>query len=324
MKFIKSLIIILLISCSIYSQSVTMYQVNLQHGQGTDGGFDYGRQVAAFSDGDIIAVQERGTGDTGWNSALASFGITEAVYRENSTLADGNAIWIKSSNVTVNATFSGLLSSGFTGGGFDVDKSVACADVTVSSRRFTVCSTHLCWSACSDAQRIDQLNALLAFRNSTLPAGRDVLFLGDFNFPPSLTSHYNLLTANYVDLWQDGINKSIATANWGDRDTNGIADMIVDSNSITHDTRRIDYGWLNKSPITLVLSSISLPDTRATCPHGLVVNGGSLPACTPEVTQLWDVTGDFGVKPTDHNITKFVFTFTTVKKCRFHTNPSCQ
>lgn len=323
-SLLKVFITLLFIVVSINAQTFTTYSANLAHGTGTDGAFNYQRQIDGFADGDVICVQERSTVDSGWDSAMAALGLTQVVYRQNSSITDGNAIWVKS-NVTVNQVFDVALSDGFLGsGGQDVDKSAVAADVTISGKRFTVGCTHLCWSVCSAEQRINQINALLSWRNSILPPNRDILFLGDFNFVPTLTSHYNILTADYVDLWQDAIDKSIAIADWGDRNLDSILDMPISSaGSFTADTRRIDYGWLNKNPSTLILVSANIPDLRATCPHALVNNGGSFPACTPEVTGLWDNAGDFGVRPSDHNFIKFTFTLAGVKKCRFHTSPSC-
>ncbi len=322
MRLLKYFSLILFLYGSAQSQtSFTVYQMNLQHGEGTDTSFNFQRQINAISDGDIIAVQERSTTENGWDTPLANAGFTQAVYRENSTLGDGNALWIKNT-ITVNSTNSIKLSNGFVGtGGVDVDKSAVSANVTINGKTFNVVSVHLCWSACSEQQRTDQANALLSWVNSTL--GANTVIFGDMNFVPTSTQEA-LFATNYYDLWQFGIDNSIATANWGDRNSDGITDMPVDSNSITHDTRRIDRGYKNKSFSAIVLTSVSIPDTRATCPHALVNDGGLLPACTPEVQQLWDVTGDFGVKPTDHNITKFVFSTVTVKKCQFNTVPACQ
>jgi len=322
MRKLFPLLTVLFLFFTVQGQTMTMYTANLQHGEGTDTVFDFGRQVSAISDAEIVSVQERTTGETGWNSPLSSFNFSEAVYRENSSLGDGNAIWVKNT-VTVNSTNSTRLSTGFTGtGGVDVDKSAVMIDATFGGKRFQVYGAHLCWSACSDSQRISQLNALLSWVDSTANLSFDIIILLDANFPPTLTTHYNLFTTNYIDLWQDGINKSIATAWSQDRDSNGSADMPATMSAVTHDTRLIDYGWQRKNPINLTISSVSIPDLRAVCPHNLVANGG-LPACTPEVQQLWDVTGDFGVRPTDHNIMKFVFTLASIRKCRFHTNPSC-
>jgi endonuclease/exonuclease/phosphatase family metal-dependent hydrolase len=309
---------------------VTMVTANLAHGTGTDALFNYQRQVDAFSHADIVAVQERSTGDTGWNTARTNAGFSEAVCMQNSSIADDNCLWVKNSTVTVNATYTKALSDGFISwdGSTDVDKSAVAAKVTANGRQFYVVATHLCWSRCADSsgsqfsvQRVAQINELLNWIATTLTGGLDVVILGDMNFAPDWPKapsglQLDLFTANYTDLWQAGITASVATAPWGDRDGDGNADMPIGSlTTRTADYRRIDYGFLNKTPTTLSLSTTTVLDTRAPCPHALVA-GGALPGCTPEVTggpvgdspNQWDIPEDFGVRPADHNFVEFSFT----------------
>jgi endonuclease/exonuclease/phosphatase family metal-dependent hydrolase len=325
----------LLLSVSICrAQTITIYQANLQHGQGTDAQFNFQRQIDYMSSGDILAVQERSTGETGWNTPLSNAGFSEAVYLQNSaSQGDGPAIWYKSASVTINATYSHPLSSGFISwdGSTNVDKAAVAAKVTVGGKQFYVVSTHLCWSRCADssgsqfsAQRVAQATELLNWISSTLTGGLDVVIMGDLNFAPDYPKspsglQIDLFTANYTDLWQAGIAAGTATAPWGDRDNDGNADMPIGNlTTRTSDYRRIDYAFLNKNPTTLALSAIQVPDTRATCPHALVA-GGALPGCTPEVTggpvgdapNQWDIPEDFGARPSDHNWVKITLSITS-------------
>jgi endonuclease/exonuclease/phosphatase family metal-dependent hydrolase len=334
------------------TNTVVLYTANLAHGRGTDALFNYQRQIDYMADGDILAVQERSTTETGWDTPLSNAGFTEAVCLQNSSIADDNCLWIKNSTVTVNATYSHALSDGFISwdGSTDVDKSAVAAKVTVAGRQFYVVSTHLCWSRCADSsgsqfsvQRVAQATELLNWIGTTLTGGLDVVILGDMNFAPDYPKspsglQLDLFTVNYTDLWQAGITASVAFAPWTDRgstsfpDTgDGVADMPIGSlTTRTADYRRIDYGFLNKNPTTLSLSSITVTDTRAPCPHALVA-GGALPGCTPEVTggpvgdspNQWDLPEDYGVRPSDHNWVKVVLN-TGKPKCRFHTLVRCQ
>ncbi len=110
-----------------------------------------------------------------------------------------------------------------------------------------------------------------------------------------------------MDLWPAGITAGTATANWGDRNSDGQPDMPLGTTTTrTHDTRGIDY-MMVWGTVTLV--SIDVPDLRETCPHGLVNQGDNFPACSPEVNggpgvsgQQWDIPEDFGVRPSDHNL----------------------
>jgi len=194
--------------------------------------------------------------------------------------------------------------------------------VSVSGRTFVVVNAHLCWSRCADSeadvitgysqQRVVQINELLTWLDNTF-AGLEVVIAGDMNFSPVFpkqSSGYqlDLFTAGYFDLWQQGLAANRAHATWGDRDGNGVPDMPLDNVlTRTHDTRRIDYFFLSRTASVLSLDRIEVPDLRVTCSHALV-GGGALPACSPEVTQQWDVPEDFGVRPSDHNWLKLVLT----------------
>ena len=288
---------------------------NVQHGQGTDGSTNYTRQTNILTrDTDLIFLQERGTTDTGWNSGMSAAGFTEAVYRENDpSQGDGPSIWVRSSAVTVNATYQTDLSNGAVGwNGFtNVDKAAVAAKVTVASRQFYVVNTHLCWSACADSEgsqfsvtRVNQINALLSWINTTLTGGLDVLIVGDMNFGPAypktsasapagILTQRGIFLVDYEDLWEKGISTGKATALWPDRNGDGVLDMpitVLDSggstNTRTHDTRRIDYAFLKKTASTLALHNIDLPDLRAGCSG---------------VTLTWGTADDLGVRPSDHN-----------------------
>lgn len=336
--------------------TVTLMTANLQHGVGTDNSFGFSRQVDAMAGADIIAVQERTTGEGGWGGPMAGAGLVQAVYLENNTTeGDGPAIWYKSSTVTVHEVYSRALTTGTNPScgspnvGWDcttdVRKSAVAAKVTAGGRQFYVVSVHGCWSRCNNSssdikstQRENQLNDLVSWIASTLTGGLDVVILGDFNHAPDTAKTTgglikDILTASYTDLWNAGITASVATAPWNDRDGVGGADMPVgDLTTRTHDTRRIDYIYLKTSAVGLSLASIELPDLRVTCPHGLVA-GGAFPSCSPEVQggtgvsgQQWDIPDDFGVRPSDHNFLKVVLNVTpgtTVTVCKWST-AACQ
>ena len=147
------------------------------------------------------------------------------------------------------------------------------------------------------------------------------------NYPknPSGLQIDGFLNAGFTDVWVQAISDGNAIANWGDRDSNGSSDMPLASlTSRTHDSRRIDYFFFKNGSPSLSVNEIEIPDLRANCPHGLVNNGGTLPACTPEVTQLWDTPDDFGVRPSDHNFVKTTFEFSSILLCKWSTSPACQ
>lgn len=321
------------------STTLKVYQSNLQHGQGTDNAFNFPRQVTAMADADIMFVQERSTTETGWNVSLAAAGFAQAVYRENdSNQADGPAIWYKTSTVTVNAVFdTALQTTNLIGwdGSTTVNKSAVGASVTVGGHQFYVFSTHLCWSRCNDSssvttssQREGQIATFLTWVDTVTGGSPNVLIGGDMNFAPDSPKigggfQKDLFTAaNYTDLWTAGMAAGTATANWGDRDSNSVADMpVADLTTRTHDTRRIDYLYLKAGATVLTMTAIDLPDLRATCPHALVA-GGAFPSCSPEVAggpgsnqggsdKQWDIPDDYGVRPSDHNFMSATFTVGT-------------
>lgn len=319
MKIIEASLLIIFLHFTVNSQTITAYTINLAHGRGTDNNFNYQRQIDAFSDADIVFVQERSTGEVGWNSPLASAGMAEAVYRENGHGNDGPAIWYRTSTVTINQTYNHALSTGFIGwnGSQNVDKAVVAAKVTVHGKQFYVVSTHLCWSACADsngstfsAQRVAQATELLNWINSTLTGGLDILIGGDLNFAPNYPKspsglQKDVFTADYTDLWNAGISANVAFASWGDRDSNSQDDMPVsDLGTRTADSRRIDYFFLKNSSTTLSLKSISVPDSRYTCSTTLTSNG-TFKEC-PDVLNLFDIPDDQGIRYSDHNAVRVV------------------
>jgi endonuclease/exonuclease/phosphatase family metal-dependent hydrolase len=309
--------------------TLTLVSANLQKGRGTDDVINQSRQVTALAGigGDIWAIQERNTGDTGWDSSLSTAGYAQAVYLENApSQGDGPAIWYKTSTVTIEDTYSKALYTGVhplcTEGQInlgrdcstDVRKSAVAAKVTVAGKTFYVVSTHLCWSACWDSnvlttsvQRVNQINDLLSWIDTTLTGGLDVFIIGDMNFAPDYPKspsgvQLDLFTGDYDDLWQVALAEDKASAPWGDRDSNGQADMPIGNlTTRTLDSRRIDYFFLNNNSVDFTLNSMSLPDLRATCSQALV-NG----VCTADVVQTIGFSEDAGVKPSDHNWIKTV------------------
>lgn len=257
---------------------VVIKTANLQHGERSDGVTDYALQVSVLTPGtDIICVQERSIGDTGWDAALAAAGFQEAHFRVNGHGNDGPAIWIRSSTVTVLQVYDIALSTGAIGwSGQNVDKAAVAAKVQVGGKTFFIVSTHLAWSAGADIEgspystiRVNQINTLLSWRSSTL-TGHDVFLGGDLNFAPdypvnpSGTQLGLFLNAGFVDLWREGLTDSKAFAPWGDRNADNVLDMpLSDLGSITHDIRRIDYKLLLSLSGVLSLRSITLMDTRA-------------------------------------------------------------
>lgn len=322
--------------------TITLYAANLNHGQGTDGNFNFSRQITAMSDADIIAVSERTTTETGWDSSLSAAGMTEAVFMADPAGGDGQALWVKSSTVTVNATYTQALSnsanptSGSTtfgwDGSTDCRRSVAAAKVTVGGRQFYAVSVHLGPSKCNDANgtltsvmRESQITNLKSWITATLTGGLPVVPFGDFNLTPDQPktgggNQIDLMTSAYTDLWQAGLTAGTASASWGDRDGDSVADMPLGSlTTRTHDTRpRIDYAFITSGTTSLTLSAISVPDGRATCSVALTNTQGN--QCTgcgstfkecPDVaapSMVWDVPDDQGVRASDHNLVKFVLT----------------
>lgn len=326
-----SLLLILAVRAS--AQTITVYTANLQHGTGTDLVTNYPRQVTALSTADLIGVQERTTGDTGWDASLSSAGFVQAIFRENAPLpsqGDGPAIWYKSSTVTINAVYQTDLSSGFVGldGSTDVDKAAVGVKATISGRPFYFFATHLCWSQCADSagsqfsvKRESQIQTLLSWIAGIVGSDRNVIIVGDMNFGPDyprtvgngggLIKDY-FTEAGYSDLWNTGLSAGTATTPWGDRDANGTVDMTPanlgtqTTGTRTHDTRRIDYMFLKSSATLLNLNAITVPDGRATCSVALTANGTFKECPDVDASQQSDVTDDQGVRPSDHNFVRAV------------------
>lgn len=286
-------------------QLVTFFTANVSHGQGTDAQFDISRQVTALVSAQIIGAQEVTPGDLpNWDARFAALGFSRTVYFPNSTgpnnTNDGQALW---TSLPFRTVYTKKLSEGFISwdGSTNVDKSAIAVEFVINGQRVLVANTHLCWSRCTDAQRSSQATTLLSWIASL--GYSKVVLMGDMNFTTTYPQ-YPLFSA-YVDAWKVSVEQSKATANWGDRDGNGLPDMPV-TNITTLDVRHIDHFFITPN---LEIVSMDLPDLRAPCPHPLVADGGSLPACTPEVVWRWDITGDFGIRPMDHNPLKLVLRF---------------
>ena len=279
-----------------------MITANLQHGQNTSGGYDYAGQATVLASlADVVNAQEISPGDLpNWDAAFSSLGFSRTPYVENSPqMNDGQVIWYKAAKVTVNTTYSRKLSNGFIGwdGSTNVDKSAVAIDVTVANKRALIVDTHLCWSRCADTQadvitgkswqREAQAQELLNWVSGL--GHNSIILAGDFDFTPTF-SQYPLF-ADYIDAWKLGLQTGTATAPWSDRDEDGVPDMpLGELTTRTHDTRRIDYVFLQGG---VGLINVELPDLRKPC---TLVNG----QC-PAVQQRWGITDDLGVRPSDHN-----------------------
>jgi endonuclease/exonuclease/phosphatase family metal-dependent hydrolase len=303
--------------------AVRICTFNAQNGVGTDGSQDFARQVAVMTAGnDIVCMQERGTGVTGWNAGMSAAGFTEEIYRENGHGNDGPSIWLKS-NVTLNATFDHALSTGAIGwdGSTNVDKAAVGVHVTVAGISFYVFNTHLAWSAGADSSgstfsaiRVAQIAELMSWIDGIVGSNQNVIICGDMNFGPDYPvtgggfQIDGILNEGYSDVWVQGITESKATADWNDRDGVGGADMPITSlTTRTHDTRRIDYYFLHHNA-QMLLTAIDLPDLRANCSGALT---GS-PLFCPDVAsnQRWGKEDDYGVRPSDHNLMNLTLALT--------------
>ena len=251
--------------------------------------------------GDVVSAQEISPGDLpNWDAAFSNLGYSRTLYAENSPqMNDGQVIWYKASKVTVNSTYSHKLSNGFIGwdGNTNVDKSAIAIDVTVANKRALIVDTHLCWSKCADPQadvitgksrqRDAQAQELLSWVAGL--GHSSIILAGDFDFTPEFPQYP--LFADYIDGWKLGLQTGTATAPWSDRNADGIPDMpLGEVTTRTHDTRRIDYVFLQGG---VGLLHIELPDLRRPC---TLVNG----QC-PAVVQRWGIPEDLGVRPSDHN-----------------------
>lgn len=302
--------------------TVTAYTFNLQHGEGTDEVTNYQRQVTAMNGADLVAAQERSSPDTGWDTPLANAGMAQVIYRPNQIGGgDGNAIWYKSSTISVLQTYEVQLSIGATspwdGVPTNVDKCAVAAKVQVEGQKFYFVNTHLCQAAGADSNgaltstiRENQIKTLLTFIDSNL-LGLDVMIAADFNYGPAYLLNAGgfqidlFLRAGFVDLWRTGMTAGTATAPWADLDSTGGADLTVSDDTITHDTRRIDSIYLRTVNRALTFTGITIPDMRVTCSGALT---GSPLRCPDVATgQLTGTVLDYGVKPTDHNPVKATF-----------------
>jgi endonuclease/exonuclease/phosphatase family metal-dependent hydrolase len=275
---------------------------NLQHGQNTASVFDYAGQAQVLASlADVVSAQEVSPGDLpNWDAAFSSLGFNRTIYAENSAqMNDGQVIWYRAAKVTVTATYSHKLSNGFIGfdGSTNVDKSAVAIDATIGDKRALIVDTHLCWSKCADSQAdVDtgkswQRDAQARELNTWIATlGYNTIVLaGDFDMTPTFPQYP--LFADYIDAWKLGLQQGTATAAWSDRNTDGLPDMpLGELTTRTHDTRRIDYVFLQGA---VGLVSIDLPDLRRPC---ALVDG----QC-PAVRQRWGITEDLGVRPSDHN-----------------------
>ena len=279
-----------------------MITANLQHGQNTSGGFDYAGQATLLASlADVVNAQEVSPGDLpNWDAAFTTLGFSRTPYVENSAqMNDGQVIWYKTARVAVNDTYSRKLSNGFISfdGSTSVDKSAVAIDVTAGDKRALIVNTHLCWSKCADSaadiitgkswQRDAQARELISWI-ATL-GQNNIIVAGDFDMTPTFPQYP--LFADYIDAWRLGLQNGTASAPWSDRNDDGVPDMpLGDLTTRTHDTRRIDYVFLQGN---VGLLSIELPDLRKPCS---LVDG----QC-PAVQQRWGITDDLGVRPSDHN-----------------------
>jgi hypothetical protein len=275
---------------------------NLQHGQNTASAFDYAGQATLLASlADVVSAQEVSPGDLpNWDAAFSSLGFNRTIYVANSTqINDGQVIWYKASKVSVNNTYSRHLSNGFISfdGSTSVDKSAVAIDVNVGQKRALIVDTHLCWSKCADSpadvitgkswQRDAQARELVSWIAGL--GQNSIVLAGDFDMTPEFPQYP--LFADYIDAWKLGLQLGTATAPWADRDGDGVPDMpLGEVTTRTHDTRRIDYVFLQGS---VGLLSIELPDLRQPC---TLVNN----QCSA-VQQRWGITDDLGVRPSDHN-----------------------
>jgi endonuclease/exonuclease/phosphatase family metal-dependent hydrolase len=233
----------------------------------------------------------------------------------NPTDGDGNAIWARDTLSEIDTYEHDLAngSSNFGHDGSDVRRSVVAAKFSFNSQQFYVVSVHLCPSGCRNAssgtlestQRVAQINDLLSWINSTLTGGLPIIILGDLNLTtdtPKQPSGFQIdlfTSAGFSDLWATGLSTSVAEADWGDRDQDSTPDMPLGLNTRTHDGRRIDYVLYKPNSGSITLNNISVPDGRAPCSQPLQNNGGYL--YCPDVSQLWDLPEDQGVRLSDHN-----------------------
>lgn len=183
---------------------VKLKAANLQHGTYTDGSFNFSGQAAILSAGgtDIVAAQEVSIGAdlTAWDSGFTTGGMTRAVFQAHwGSPGDGNAIWYRSATTSVVQTFTHDLTNGVnptsgtsTAGwnGQDPRRTIVATRFSHGGKQFDVVSVHLCAALCEDnsstnfaSQRVDQINDLISWANSTLTGGLPRAFVGDFNFP---------------------------------------------------------------------------------------------------------------------------------------------
>ena len=283
---------------------LSLFTSNLAHGIGTDGQFNLARQVNILSLVNVVGAQEVSTGDlSNWDSLFAQKGLTRAVFMQNSTIADGQAIW---TSLPVLAVYTHSL---FTGTNpqctvpnvgwdcsTDVRKVAVAIVVDFNGQPLLIVNAHQCWSRCANSssladidggnsvQRNNQSQDLINWVES-LGYTRRVL-LGDFNMTPYFPQ-YSLFSA-YTDAWRYAVLNSTAVANWADLDNNGVPDMPITlgmssgaTQTRTLDSRIIDFFFVQGVGIV----QVEIPDLRQ----------------PGTVTLFVGFTEDLGVRPSDHN-----------------------
>jgi len=292
---------------------------NLQHGQFTNGTFNYGGQAQLITPfADFVTAQEVSVGDIpNWDAAFNAGGFTRVVSKMHPAGGDGNAIWARST-LQVEAIYTHDLSnvanptSGSTTYGYDgntdIRRSVVAARFNYNNKPFNVVSVHFCHSRCRDdgsgntqsVQRVSQIQDLLSWVDATLTG--PVLIMGDFNLTldtakqPSGFQFDLFRQAGYCDLWEIGLANGVAEANWDDRNNDTIPDMPLGMETRTADTRRIDFIVYRAGNGLISLVKIWVPDQRGQCPSQLEPSG----AC-PTVVQRIGLSEDSGPRPADHN-----------------------
>lgn len=206
MRTLYLFIVLMVLVAPVSAQStVTIRTANLQHGQGTDGSFNYQRQIDKLAGADIVVVQERSVSDTGWDIPMSNAGLTQAVFKAHwGSPGDGNAIWVRNT-VTVIQPYTFDMANGTNptsgssvfgwDGSTDIRRSLCAIKAQVGGKQFYVVSLHLVAASGEDSsntnfasQRVDQINSALSWINANLPGANvtvPVIIGGDFNLPPN-------------------------------------------------------------------------------------------------------------------------------------------
>ncbi len=196
---ILTTLLFLLFTVVCNAQPVKLYHANVQHGTYTNGTFNYAGQanILSANNTDIVDGNEVSTGSdlTAWNNAFSSNGFSNAIFDEHPSGGDGNAIWYRTSTVSLIQTYTHDLEPA--GGspilgwdGSDIRRSTVAAKFSKNGFQFYVVSFHACAARCEDnsntnfaAQRVTQISDLISWINSTLTGGLPIYIMGDFNMP---------------------------------------------------------------------------------------------------------------------------------------------